>query len=202
MAERLNRTLVESARSMLLDANLSKHYWAEAVSTATYLKNRCPTKAVQEKTPYEAWNGEKPKVCNLRAFRCYAYAHIPKDERGKFDTKARKYVETKGYRLYVTKRKTFYSRDVQFDETPNDGEETEAETVNNFRLSIYQVNPKLNLKRKMNNPTPKTLMSHLEDLAERESSLFTMEGSKATSQLKHLQHSLKQMLAETRLNGR
>ncbi len=65
---------------MLLDANLSKRYLAEAVSTATYLKNRCPTKAVQGKTP---WNGEKPKVCNLRVFGCDAYTHIPKDERGK-----------------------------------------------------------------------------------------------------------------------
>ena len=39
VAERLNRTLVESARSMLLDANLSKLYWAEAVSMAVYLRN-------------------------------------------------------------------------------------------------------------------------------------------------------------------
>ncbi len=38
MAERLNRTLIESARSMLLDAKLPKSYWAEAMSTATYLK--------------------------------------------------------------------------------------------------------------------------------------------------------------------
>ncbi len=84
VAERLNRTLVESARSMLLDANLSKCYWAEEVSTAVYLKNRCPTKAVQGKTPYEARNEEKPKACHLRVFGCDAYAHIPKDERGKF----------------------------------------------------------------------------------------------------------------------
>ncbi len=55
VAERLNRTLVESARSMLLYANLSKRYWAEAVPTAVYLKNRCPTKAVQGKTPSSVW---------------------------------------------------------------------------------------------------------------------------------------------------
>ena len=36
VAERLNRTLVESARSMLLDANRSKSFWAEAVSTTVY----------------------------------------------------------------------------------------------------------------------------------------------------------------------
>ena len=77
---------------MLLDANLPKRYWAEAVSTAVYLKNRCPTKAVQGKTPYEALHGEKPRVDHFGVFGCDAYAHIPSDERGKLDTKARKCV--------------------------------------------------------------------------------------------------------------
>ena len=86
-AERLNRTLVESSRIMLLDATLPHKFWAEA---AVYLRNRCPTKAVEGMTPYEAWHGEKPKVEHLRVFGCAAYAHIPKDERGKFDSKARK----------------------------------------------------------------------------------------------------------------
>ncbi len=123
VAERLNRTLVESARSMLLDANLSKQYWAEAVSMAVYLRNRCPTKAVEGKTPYEAWYGQKPKVDHLRVFGCDAFAHIPKDERGKFDTKTRKCIllgygkETKAYRLYdISQKKILYSRDVQFNE--------------------------------------------------------------------------------------
>lgn len=39
VAERTNRTLVEKARTMLLDANLPKQYWAEATLTATYVTN-------------------------------------------------------------------------------------------------------------------------------------------------------------------
>ena len=39
---------------MLLDANLSQKFWAEAVSTAAYLQNRCPTHFLEEITPYEA----------------------------------------------------------------------------------------------------------------------------------------------------
>ena len=35
-AERMNRTLLESARSMMYHANIPKEFWAEAVSTATY----------------------------------------------------------------------------------------------------------------------------------------------------------------------
>ena len=49
VAERMNRTLVESIRSMLADSKLPKRFWAEALSTATYLRNRCPTMHWKEK---------------------------------------------------------------------------------------------------------------------------------------------------------
>ena len=68
VAERLNRTLVETAHSMLLDAKLLKKYWGEAVRTAVYLKNRCPTKCLKGMTPYEAWVGVKPEVKHLRVY--------------------------------------------------------------------------------------------------------------------------------------
>ena len=127
---------------MLLDANLSKYYWAEAVSTAVYLKNRSPTKAVQGMTPFEAWHGKKPSVDNLRVFGCDAYAHIPKEERGKCDKKARKCVllgygaETKGYRLYEVKdRKIVYSRDVQFNENSKYLEQ-DPHNSNDYKLIV------------------------------------------------------------------
>ena len=41
-------------------------------------------------TPFEAWHGSKPKVNHLRVFGSDVYAHIPKDERSKFDSKTRK----------------------------------------------------------------------------------------------------------------
>ena len=127
VAERMNRTLVETVRSMLADAKLPQKFWAEALSTAVYLRNRSPTKAVKGMTPFESWMGEKPMVKDLRVFGCTAYAHahahahahVPKDERQKLDLKSRKCVllgygtETKGYRLYDPKReRVFYSRDV------------------------------------------------------------------------------------------
>ncbi len=77
-------------------------------------------------TPYEAWHGEKPKVKHLRVFGCDAYTHILKDERGKFDSKARKCIllgygqETKGYRL--VRQKVLHSRDVRFNEDEKDNE--------------------------------------------------------------------------------
>ena len=121
VAERMNRTLVETTRSMLGYSKLPPKFWAEALSTAVYLRNRSPTKAVEGMTPFEAWVGEKPNVGHLRTFGCVAYAHVAKDERKKLDAKARKCVflgygtETRGYRLYDPKRaKVFFSRDVVF----------------------------------------------------------------------------------------
>ena len=58
VSERLNRMLVEAARSMLSHADLSNAYWAEAVATATYLRNRMVSTAVKaDETPYLLWYG-------------------------------------------------------------------------------------------------------------------------------------------------
>ena len=46
VAERMNRTLVETVRSMLTGARLPQRFWAEALSTAVYLKNRSPTRTL------------------------------------------------------------------------------------------------------------------------------------------------------------
>ncbi|GKG18688.1 putative ribonuclease H-like domain-containing protein, partial [Tanacetum coccineum] len=40
VAERMNRTLIEAARTMLTDSLLPTTFWAEAVSTACYIFNR------------------------------------------------------------------------------------------------------------------------------------------------------------------
>ena len=69
VAECMNRTLVEMARLMLIGANMPQRFWAEAISTAAYLQNRSPTKAIQGITPYEAWTGDKPCIDELRIFR-------------------------------------------------------------------------------------------------------------------------------------
>ena len=123
VAERMNRTLVEMVRSMLSDSKAPSRFWAEALSTAAYLRNRCPTKAVEGMTPIEALTGEKPDIAHLRRFGCAAYAHIPKDERQKLNPKVRKCilvgygVNTKGYRLYdPNHERIIHCRDVTFNE--------------------------------------------------------------------------------------
>ena len=123
VAERKNRTIAEMARSMLKGKGLPNTFWAEAVNTAVFILNRSPTKAVQNKTPYEAWYKEKPQVHFLKIFGCIAYALVPSEQREKFDEKGEKYIfigysdESKGYRLYNPNTNKFLvSRDVIFDE--------------------------------------------------------------------------------------
>ncbi len=43
VAERMNCTLMEAARCMIAQAKLSDRFWAEAVATAAYLRDRMPT---------------------------------------------------------------------------------------------------------------------------------------------------------------
>ena len=123
VAERMNRTLTESIRSMLINAKFPQTFWAKALSTAVYLRNRSPTKSLAGMTPFEAWKGHKPNVNHLRVFGCTVYAHIEKDERSKLDSKARKCVllgygtRTKGYRLYdVDRKRVIHSRNVSIEE--------------------------------------------------------------------------------------
>ena len=77
---------------MLIQSRLPQKFWVEALSTAVYLHNRSPTKGLADMTPFEAWTGIKPDVKHLRSFGCTVYAHIPKDERKKLDSKAKKCV--------------------------------------------------------------------------------------------------------------
>ena len=67
VAERMNRTLVETARSILVNVNLPHRFWAEALSTATFLRNRSPTKAVCGMTPHEAWTGENHELTDFES---------------------------------------------------------------------------------------------------------------------------------------
>eukprot|EP00253_Pinus_taeda_P024984 PITA_24984 len=53
VVERMNRTLLERARSMLSNTNLQKELWTEAVATACYVINRSPSMVIGCKIPQE-----------------------------------------------------------------------------------------------------------------------------------------------------
>ena len=131
-AERLNRTLIDMARTMLMGAkNLPLHpkLWAEAVHTANYIRNRLFTAASNDpsKTPYEIIMGKKPNLSHIRKFGAKAYVHIPKTKREtKFEQRADVgycvgFTAGNGYRIFLPEScKVVVSRDVQFDERPGE----------------------------------------------------------------------------------
>ncbi|KAH9070516.1 hypothetical protein Ae201684P_002873 [Aphanomyces euteiches] len=88
LAERMNRTLVESARCMLEHAGLPREYWAEAITIAAHIRNRMLTHAIQDmKSPFKVVTGSKPKIEHFKVFGFEAFARVPKEKRKKFDAK-------------------------------------------------------------------------------------------------------------------
>lgn len=99
MAEQENRTLCDTARSLLFNTNLSGidcHLivilQTEAIGTAAYLCNRVPNRGIMNTTPYLKWYGQKLNVSHLRVFGAKAFVHILESMRRKIDSKAKKTV--------------------------------------------------------------------------------------------------------------
>ena len=138
-AERDNRTIVESARTMIIAKNLPLSLWAEAVNCAIYVLNRTvwTNGAV---TPYGAWAGKTPNLKHLRIFGSDVYVHTPKQFTRKFDARASKQIfvgyteESTNYRVYDPKTmKVSIARNVVFNEkvgvSPANEEEKEEENA-------------------------------------------------------------------------
>jgi hypothetical protein len=125
--ERLNRTLMEKTRSMLADAGLPKKAWAEATSTANYLRNVSPVSG-RSRTPWELMHGVKPDISGLRVFGARTFVHIPKQHRPKLDVKSEQGhlvgFAGKAYRVLLPGGRVRVTRDVIVDETKAQSEHT------------------------------------------------------------------------------
>lgn len=80
VAERMNRTLQDRARSMLVGAGLGGGFWVEAIATASHIRNRGPVTGLG-RTPEELWSGKTPSVKHLRAYGSKAYVSLEKFKR-------------------------------------------------------------------------------------------------------------------------
>ncbi|GJW41011.1 retrotransposon protein, putative, ty1-copia subclass [Tanacetum coccineum] len=107
VAERMNKTLMDKVRCLLIQSGLPKTFWAEATCTAAYLINRSPSRAIEKKTPMEMWSGHPSDYGMLRIFGC----------------------GVKGYRLYrlddespkiVTSRNVVFNESVMYKDTLKD----------------------------------------------------------------------------------
>ncbi|KAI5317026.1 hypothetical protein L3X38_036733 [Prunus dulcis] len=85
--------------------------------------NRCPTKALNNITPFEAYSKRKASIAHLKIFSSLCYVHVPAELRHKLESKSVKGVFVgyatceKGYIIFhpISKKLTL-SRDVTFDE--------------------------------------------------------------------------------------
>nr|GEY83894.1 hypothetical protein [Tanacetum cinerariifolium] len=87
IAERKNRTLIEAARTMLVDSLLPISFWAEAVNTACYVQNRVLVTKSHNKTPYELLHGRPPSIGFMRPFSYPVTILNTLDSLGKFEGK-------------------------------------------------------------------------------------------------------------------
>ena len=87
-SERLNRTILDKARCLLFQAQMSKEYWSEAVLVAAYLYNYTPHSAIDYSTPYQARFDEKPNIGHIRIFGSLVYSKISNIK--KLDEKSKK----------------------------------------------------------------------------------------------------------------
>ncbi|GJT89210.1 retrovirus-related pol polyprotein from transposon TNT 1-94 [Tanacetum coccineum] len=86
--EKKNRTLIETAITMLNGSALSKHFWTKAVKIACYTQNRSIIVKRHDKTPYEIFRERIPDISYFHMFGCHVFIHNYKDHLRKFDAKA------------------------------------------------------------------------------------------------------------------
>ena len=124
IAERFNRTSFNLVRSMMQHMNVPKCFWAEALSTAVYVRNRVTSRALPSNTtPFHVWKKDTPSIGHLRIFGCKCCYTVPKVKVQKLDARGRPaifvgYAEnSKAYKLIdLENGKVVVSRDVTFEE--------------------------------------------------------------------------------------
>nr|GEY16835.1 ribonuclease H-like domain-containing protein [Tanacetum cinerariifolium] len=88
VAERKNITLIEAARTMLVDSKLPTTFGVKAVNTACYVLNRALVIKPHNKTPYKLICGRPPLIDFMKPFGCHVTILNTQNYLGKFDEKA------------------------------------------------------------------------------------------------------------------
>lgn len=120
-AERLNRTLVERSRAMLIGRDLPRFLWEEAITYANYLRNRTPTRTLQGMTPFQAFWNARPDIHSLQEFGIPCWVLMPRSKQSKLEAKSEQFVFTgvnengAGWRYYMPiLRQILVSRNIIF----------------------------------------------------------------------------------------
>ena len=125
IAERMMRTIVEPARSLLYQAGAPLILWGEAMQAVIYTRNLVGVRKESKLTPDMMFHrgSAKTDVQHLREWGCDAWVHVPDEQRQKLDAKSVVCIfigygdDGYGYRLFdVATRRVIRSRNVTFAE--------------------------------------------------------------------------------------
>ena len=86
VAERMNQTLLGSARAMQEHSGMSKGFWAKVMGSAAHILNRIPRRGLDWRMPFELMFGRTPDVSHFRTFGRRAWAY--NEQAKKWDSKA------------------------------------------------------------------------------------------------------------------
>jgi hypothetical protein len=83
VAERKHHHQLEIVRALMIASSVPPHFWAELVSTITYLINIQPYLTLQGGIPFERLCGKTPDYFSLRLFGCVCYVLLAPREHTK-----------------------------------------------------------------------------------------------------------------------
>lgn len=105
----------------MIQSNLSPSFWAEALATANYVRNRCPSRSINGEIPYTRWTGKKPSLIHMKIFGVKALMLDENTKKGKLESRSKDCIfigysdVSKAYRLWVpAEKKIVRSRNVKF----------------------------------------------------------------------------------------
>jgi transposase InsO family protein len=107
VAERKNRSIIETTKAMIHDLDLPMFLWTEACSTIVYILNKCPHRILKDKTLEEAFIGEKHKYLILCFWLSCVYSCSLDEKRSKLEPSSLKGIfvgyseSSKAYRVYI-----------------------------------------------------------------------------------------------------
>ena len=122
VAERKNRHLVKTARTLLFHHKVPQHFWEDAILAACHLINRMSSSVLHDQIPHLVLLPNQPLFClPPRVFGCVCFVHILTPRQDKLSAKTMKcvflgysYIQ-RGYRCYSPDiNHYFISADVTF----------------------------------------------------------------------------------------
>jgi hypothetical protein len=90
VSERMNRKIMEHARSMRLHVSFPLQLWENVVDIVVYLINRGPSISLYGIIIKEDWTGKMGNYFFFMTFGCQVFVHIDKENKTKLDAKSKK----------------------------------------------------------------------------------------------------------------